>query len=149
MIDSASAPWDHPDPFIWRTQVAQSDIDELSHTRNTVYVDWCMEAAWAHTTELGLGADTYRLLDRAMALTKAEYHHLLATRLGEELEVGTWITTWDRRMLMERQMQIRSAATGETVLRAKLQFVCIEISTGKPKRPPKSFVDGYSPALIF
>ena len=84
-----------------------------------------------------------------MALTKAEYHYLLATRLGEELEVGTWITTWDRRMLMERQMQIRSAVTGETVLRAKLQFVCIEISTGKPKRPPKAFVDGYSPALIF
>ena len=28
-----------------------------------------------------------------MALTKAEYHYLLATRLGEELEVGTLITT--------------------------------------------------------
>ena len=52
-------------------------------------------------------------------------------------------------MLMERQMQIRSATTGDTVLRAKLQFVCIEISTGKPKRPPKAFIDGYTPALIF
>ena len=141
--------WDHESPFILRFRVEADHIDALEHTNNTQYVNWCNETAWAHTTELGLGADTYRLLDRAMALTKAEYNYLLATRLGEELEVGTWITTWDRRMLMERQMQIRSAATGETVLRAKLQFVCIEISTGKPKRPPKVFVDGYSPALIF
>jgi acyl-CoA thioester hydrolase len=122
---------------------------ELEHTNNTQYVNWCNETAWAHTTELGLGAETYRSLDRAMALTKAEYHYLLATRLGEELEVGTWITTWDRRILMERQMQIRLVATGETVLRAKLLFVCIEISTVKPKRPPKAFIEGYAPALIF
>ena len=141
--------WDHESPFILRFRVEADHIDALEHTNNTQYVNWCNETAWAHTTELGLGADTYRLLDRAMALTKAEYNYLLATRLGEELEVGTWITTWDRRMLMERQMQIRSAATGETVLRAKLQFVCIEISTGKPKRPPKAFIDGYTPALIF
>ena len=141
--------WDHEAPFILRFTVEAEHIDALEHTNNTHYVTWCNETAWAHTTDLGLGADTYRSLDRAMALTKAEYHYLLATRLGEELEVGTWITTWDRRMLMERQMQIRSVATGETVLRAKLQFVCIEISTGKPKRPPKAFIDGYTRALIF
>mgnify|MGYP000099387205 FL=1 len=83
-----------------------------------------------------------------MALTNAEYQYLQATRLGEQLEVGTWITTWERRMLMERRMQIKSLLTGETVLRARLQFVCIEISSGKPKRPPKAFIDGYTPALI-
>ena len=99
--------WDHEAPFILRFTVEAEQIDALEHTNNTQYVTWCNETAWAHTTDLGLGADAYRSLDRAMALTKAEYHYLLATRLGEELEVGTWITTWDRRMLMERQMQIR------------------------------------------
>ena len=141
--------WDHESPFVLRFKVEAEHIDALEHTNNTQYVNWCNETAWAHTTELGLGAETYRSLDRAMALTKAEYHYLPATRLGEELEVGTWITTWDRRILMERQMQIRLVATGETVLRAKLLFVCIEISTGKPKRPPKAFIEGYAPALIF
>ena len=141
--------WDHEAPFILRFTVKTEHIDALEHTNNTQYVIWCNETAWAHTTELGLGAHAYRSLDRAMALTKAQYNYLLATRLGEELEVGTWITTWDRRIVMERQMQIRSVATGETVLRAKLQFVCIEISTGKPKRPPKAFIDSYSTALVF
>ena len=84
--------WDHEAPFILRFTVEAEHIDALEHTNNTQYVTWCNETAWAHTTDLGLGADAYRSLDRAMALTKAEYHYLLATRLGEELEVGTWIS---------------------------------------------------------
>ena len=140
--------WDYASPFIHRVTVLLEHIDALDHTNNTQYVNWCNEAAWAHTTELGLGAEAYKSLDRAMALTNAEYQYLQATRLGEELEVGTWITTWERRMLMERRMQIKSILTGETVLRARLQFVCIEISSGKPKRPPQAFIDGYTPALV-
>ena len=140
--------WDYASPFIHRVTVLLEHIDALDHTNNTQYVNWCNEAAWAHTTELGLGAEAYKSLDRAMALTNAEYQYLQATRLGEELEVGTWITTWERRMLMERRMQIKSTLTGETVLRARLQFVCIEISSGKPKRPPQAFIDGYTPALV-
>ena len=140
--------WDYPTPFTHSVTVLPQHIDALDHTNNTQYVNWCNDAAWAHTTALGLGAKDYKALDRAMALTNAEYQYLQATRLGEQLEVGTWITTWERRMLMERRMQIKSLRTGETVLRARLQFVCIEISSGKPRRPPKAFIDGYTPALI-
>lgn len=140
--------WDHARPFTQRVFVVPQHIDPLNHTANTVYVQWCLEAAWAHTTALGLGAETYRDLDRAMALTRAEYDYIRATHLDDELLVGTWITRWDRRMTMERQIQIVDAPSGETVLRARLEFVCIEISSGKPKRPPKAFLDGYLPAVI-
>ena len=73
--------WDHEAPFVTVHREAEH-IDALEHTNNTQYVTWCNETA-RHTTDLGLGADAYRSLDRAMALTKAEYHYLLATRLGE------------------------------------------------------------------
>jgi acyl-CoA thioester hydrolase len=140
--------WDYPQPFERRVQVAPEHIDALEHANNTVYVNWCMDTAWAHTTALGLGADDYQALDRAMALTRAEYDYLRAARLGDELAVGTWITRWDRRLTMERRIQIIDLASGETALRARLDFVCIEISSGKPKRPPKAFIEGYEPALI-
>lgn len=140
--------WDYPNPYIREVRVSAEHIDALAHTNNTVYVHWCMDTAWAHTTALGLGAEQYQALDRAMALTRAEYDYLRATREGDELLVGTWITRWDRRMTMERRLQIVNASTGDTVLRARLEFVCIEISTGKPKRPPKDFIDGYGPALL-
>ena len=144
-----SAPaWDYPDPFLQRVSVLPEHIDALEHTNNTVYVNWCMDTAWAHTTALGLGAEAYQRLDRAMALIRAEYEYLRATRLGDELLVGTWITAWDRRLTMERRLQIVDANNGETVLRARLDFVCIEISSGKPKRPPAEFVSGYGPAVL-
>ncbi|MDG1066266.1 MAG: thioesterase family protein [Luminiphilus sp.] len=140
--------WDYPDPHTCSVTVTPKDIDALSHTNNGVYVSWCEQAAWSHTRALGLGEDHYQSLNRAMALTHAEYHYLRATYESDDLQVGTWITRWDRRLTMERQFQIIDSNTGKTVLRAKHQFVCIEISTGKPRRPPKEFIDHYGPAVL-
>ena len=140
--------WDYPGPHICVMTVTANDIDALSHTNNGVYVNWCEQAAWSHTRALGLGEAEYRSLNRAMALTQAEYFYLRATHEKDALTVGTWITRWDRKLTMERQFQIIDNNTGETVLRAKHQFVCIEISTGKPRRPPKEFINQYGPVVL-
>ena len=140
--------WDFENPYRHRVRVEAHHIDALAHTSNTHYVEWCMEAAWAHTTALGLGAEDYQQLDRAMALTHAEYDYLKATRAGDTLCVGTWITDWPGRLKMTRRLQIICEKTRETVFRGTLEFVCIEISTGLPKRPPKIFVERYGPAVI-
>ena len=147
-MTSDSLAWDYPAPFTQRFDVLPHHIDALQHTNNTVYVNWCMEVAWAHTSSLGLGVKEYRASDRAMALTRAEYDYLRATRLGDSVIAGTWITRWHRRLLMERQVQLINVNTQDVVLRARLEFVCIEISSGKPKRPPETFIAGYSPAII-
>ena len=139
--------WDFADPYLLPVTVKAAHIDALAHTRNTHYVEWCMEAAWAHTTALGLGAEDYQRLDRAMALTHAEYDYLKATREGDSLLVGTWITEWPGKMKMKRQLQIICEKTGSTVFRGTLQFVCIKISTGSPKRPPREFIDIYGPVI--
>ncbi len=143
-----SLAWDHSAPFMRCFEVRAEHIDALAHTNNTIYVNWCMETAWAHTTCLGLGAAEYQSLDRAMALRRAEYDYLCATRLGDTVVAGTWITGWDRRLVMKRQVQLINALTGTVVLRARLDFVCIEISSGKAKRPPPAFIDHYTPVII-
>lgn len=140
--------WDFADPYLWPVTVEAAHIDALTHTRNTHYVEWCLEAAWAHTTALGLGAEDYQRLDRAMALTHAEYDYLRATREGDRLLVGTWITDWPGKMKMQRQLQIICEDSGTTVFRGRLEFVCIEISTGSPKRPPREFIDIYGPVIL-
>jgi len=140
--------WDYPDPFVMAFEVSEAHIDALAHTRNTHYVEWCMDTAWAHTTALGLGAAEYQRLDRAMALTHAEYDYLRATRADDALRVGTWITDWRSKLKMTRQLQIICQQTDVTVFRGTLEFVCIEISTGQPKKPPREFIDSYTPALV-
>ncbi len=140
--------WDHPSPFIDQRQVLDTHIDGLQHTNNAVYVTWCGEAAWAHTQALGLGLEEYQALDRAMAVTEAKYNYLRATRAGDVLAIGTWIERWDGKLTMERRFQILDTVTGHTVLRASMMFACIEISSGRPKRLPQAFIDGYGPAVL-
>ena len=46
--------WDYPNPHMILVTVCAEDIDALSHTNNGVYVNWCEQAAWSHTSALGL-----------------------------------------------------------------------------------------------
>jgi acyl-CoA thioester hydrolase len=140
--------WDHPNPHTLRTRVTPADIDGLNHTNNAVYVKWCEQVAWAHSVELGLDLARYQALDRAMAITHSEYHYLQASREGEEVAVATWIVDWDKKLTMARRFQVIRINDGVTLLRASMRFVCIELSTGKPRRLPKEFIEGYGPAVL-
>lgn len=140
--------WDYPAPFTLNSQVAKEDIDGLDHTNNTVYVKWCEQVAWAHSNALGLDLDTYRRLNRAMAIIRAEYDYLQASREGDEIAVGTWIASWDGRLTMQRRFQMVRTSDGVTLLRGIMQFACIELSSGRPRRLPKEFIEGYGPAVL-
>ncbi|GAA5315724.1 MAG: thioesterase family protein [Candidatus Pelagadaptatus aseana] len=140
--------WDYPSPFTFLKHVPGDVIDGLEHVNNAAYVAWCEEVAWQHSQSLGLGLKEYQELDRAMAIRHSEFDYCAATYEGEELLVATWITQSDGRLNMERRFQIIRAGTGEVVLRARWQLVCIEISSGKPKRLPKLFRDVYGSALV-
>ena len=139
--------WDHPQPFTLTTRVSPGDIDGLNHTNNAVYVKWCEQVAWAHSVALGLDLDAYHRLDRAMAITRSEYDYLQASREGEEIAAGTWISSWDARLTMTRRFQVIRVDDGVTLLRGFMRFACIELSTGRPRRLPQAFIDGYGPAV--
>lgn len=140
--------WDHPTPFLLEIRVNAEDIDGLNHTNNTVYVKWCEQVAWAHSVSLGLDLERYRALNRAMVITHSEYDYLAASREGEDITVATWITDWDRKLTMHRRFQVIRPEDGVTLLRAGMRFACIDIATGRPKRIPQEFLDGYGPAVL-
>ena len=140
--------WDHPRPFTLEVRVCPDDIDGLDHTNNTVYVKWCEQVAWAHSVSLGLDLDCYRSLNRAMAITHSEYDYLAASREGEDVVVATWITDWDKRVTMERRFQVIRPSDGVTLLRAGMRFACIDISSGRPRRLPREFLEGYGPVVL-
>lgn len=140
--------WDLPRPFVRRTRVGSADVDGLEHTNNTVYVRWCEESAWEHSSDLGLDLTSYRRLDRAMAVVEGRYRYLRASYLGDEIDTATWIIHWDRRLTMTRHFQVRRVADGHTLLRGEVRFACIEISSGKPRRLPAEFIDVYGPAVL-
>ena len=95
-----------------------------------------------------MGIDDYRRLDRAMAVLRHEIDYLAAAYEGDLLQLGTWISESDQRLKMKRNFQLIRPADGATLLRAQTTFVCIELSSGKPKRMPPEFIDGYGKALV-
>ena len=140
--------WDFPGPYELHTRVSDDDIDGLNHTNNTVYVKWCEQTAWAHSVALGLDLEAYQQLDRAMAITRSEFDYLAASRAGDEIAVGTWIVEWDKRLTMLRRFQVIRVDDGTTLLRAAMRFACIELSTGRPRRLPSEFIEGYGPVVL-
>ncbi|MEM1110735.1 MAG: thioesterase family protein [Pseudomonadota bacterium] len=147
MTDTPPA-WDFPKPFTREITVGPADIDGLGHTNNTRYAKWCEDVAWDHSSALGLDIDRYRSLDRAMAVTRSEYDYLQAAYEGDQLLAATWIIDWDGKLSMRRRFQIIRPVDGATVLRGLVRFVCIELSSGKPRRLPPEFIAGYGPAIV-
>ncbi len=140
--------WDQPEAFMLDIEVQAEHIDELGHANNAVYVSWLERCAWQHSQSLGLGLADYRRLDRAMAVLRHEIDYLASAFAGERLQLGTWITDSDQRLKMKRSFQLIRPADQQTLLRAQTTFVCIELSSGKPRRMPQEFVEGYGKALV-
>ncbi|MEG5263630.1 thioesterase family protein [Pseudomonas sp. JDS28PS106] len=140
--------WDQAEPFVIDLVVGAEDIDGLGHANNAVYVTWLERCAWRHSQHLGLDLSEYRRLDRAMAVVRHEIDYLASAYENDELQLATWIVDWDRRLKMARRFQLRRPADGATLLRAQTTFVCIELSTGRPKRMPNEFIEGYGQAMI-
>lgn len=139
--------WDMPNPFVIDIKVVADDIDGLGHANNAVYVSWLERCAWRHSQNLGLDLAEYRRLDRAMAVLRHEIDYLAAAYEDQELQMATWIVESDQRLKMDRRFQLVRPEDGATLLRARTTFVCIELSSGKPRRMPEEFVEGYGRAI--
>ncbi|MCP8466589.1 acyl-CoA thioesterase [Pseudomonas sp. ZM23] len=140
--------WQLPDPFVIDIEVKPEDIDGLGHANNAVYVSWLERCAWRHSQSLGLDLAEYRRLDRAMAVVRHEIDYLAAAYEGDQLQLGTWIVESDQRLRMTRHFQLMRPSDASTLLRAQTTFVCIELSSGRPKRMPAEFIEGYGRALL-
>lgn len=141
-----SLPWDWPQPFTACYRAQPEHIDELRHVNNAVYVQWMEDCAWQHSISLGLGLQAFSELDRSMAVLRHEIDYLASALQGDALCMGTWLVKTDSRLKMDRLFQLVRPADGLTLLRARTTFVCVQLSTGKPRRMPDAFIEGYGRA---
>ena len=136
--------WDLPEPHILTMTVPTSAIDVMGHANNVEYLRWLEQIAWDHTRALGLGWEKYQQLNRGMVARHTELEYLSPAFADDQLEIGTWIVENDQRISMIRRYQIRRPADGVTLLRGRTRWVCVAIDSGKPRRMPPEFIDGYA-----
>jgi acyl-CoA thioester hydrolase len=136
-------PWDFANPHVVTLEVLAADIDAYDHVNNSVYLAWLDRAAWSHSATLGLNLPECVTLRRGMAAHRTEIDYLQAALLGDRVLVGTWIVSTDSKLRVERRFQIRREADGETLARARIDYVCINLDSGRAVRMPESFRKAY------
>lgn len=112
-----------------------SDIDELGHVSNLVYVRWILEAARAHSRAVGLGSDDYQRLGAVFVVRRYEIDYLSPVKLGERVRVRTWVESWKGVSSLRRTAMVRHA-DGAEVVRAATTWVFVGWTDGKPRRIP-------------
>lgn len=148
MSENQSVPdWDLASPFVMAWEIEPSHIDHYNHVNNVAYIAQLEKVAWAHSNSLGLSIEHYRELDAGMAISRHEIDYLASAVLGDTLLCATWIVHCDKRLKLSRHFQYIRQSDGLTMLRANTHFVCIALSSGKPKRMPTAFSSVYAGAL--
>jgi acyl-CoA thioester hydrolase len=125
--------------------VGPADIDAYDHVNNAVYLTWLDRAAWSHSAALGVPLAQCLRLRRGMAAQRIEIDYLRAARAGDRVRAATWIVSADGRLRATRRFQVLRSADGATLARARIDYVCINLDTGRAARMPESFARAYVP----
>jgi acyl-CoA thioester hydrolase len=140
-----SGVFDLPSPFLRAVSAASADVDAYGHVNNAVYLRWLDEAAWAHSSSLGLTPEQCVAARRGMVVWRSQLHYLAPAHAGDTLEVATWLVYQDGRLRADRRFQIRRPRDTRTLLRALIHYVCADLDSGRPRRMPAEFAARYRP----
>ena len=135
--------FDHPAAHVVELAVQPEDIDVYEHVNNAVYLTWLDRAAWSHSTALGVPLGACVALRRGMAAHRVEIEYLRAAVRGDVVQAATWIVATDGRLRAQRRFQVRRKTDGETLARARIDYVCINLDSGRAVRMPESFARAY------
>jgi acyl-CoA thioester hydrolase len=135
--------FDHPAPHVIGIAVEAADIDGYEHVNNAVYLAWFDRTAWSHSAALGVPLRMCTQLRRGMAAHRVEVEYLRAALRGDCVQVATWIVSADARLRAERRFQVCRSSDGVTLARARIEYVCINLDSGRAARMPEVFARAY------
>ncbi|MBT7335576.1 MAG: acyl-CoA thioesterase [Gammaproteobacteria bacterium] len=136
--------WERPNPFVLPVTVTPELIDELGHTNNVHYLHWLHQCTWAHSSAVGYPPSQMLATGCAMAVRDVRMSYLRATFEGDQLWVADWLTHNDGRLRATRSFQILRPADEACVMRAEIDYICINVSSGRPQRMPEGFLRAYA-----
>jgi acyl-CoA thioester hydrolase len=140
---TVDAAFDSPAAHVIELDVQPADIDFYDHVNNAVYLTWLDRAAWSHSASLGVPLAQCLSKRRGMAAQRIEIDYLRAALRGDRIQAATWIVSADGRLRAERRFQIKRMADGATLARARIDYVCINLDSGRPVRMPELFARAY------
>jgi acyl-CoA thioester hydrolase len=108
-----------------------TDIDELGHVSNLVYLRWVLDVAMAHSRALGWDHDRYRALGSIFMVRRHEIDYVCPVLEGDALVAETWVDDW-RQASCIRRTELRRG--DQVVARASTMWAFVSLTTGRPQR---------------
>ena len=116
------------EPFELHIRVQPTDIDQLGHVNNVVYLRWVQDAAVAHWHAATSPEDRAALV---WVTVRHEIDYKRPAFPDDEIIARTWIGTASGRDF-ERHTELRRAADGKVLARARTIWCPIDAETGRP-----------------
>ncbi len=113
--------------------VTSTDIDELGHVSNLVYVRWVLDVATAHSRAVGWDHPQYQALGAVFVVRRHEVDYLAQVREGDALVAETWVDDW-RLASCIRKTEIKRG--DQVIARAATTWAFISLTSGRPQRIP-------------
>lgn len=122
-----------PSRFTLPITPAATDIDELGHVSNLVYLRWVLEVATAHSSSLGWGHAEYRALGSVFVVRRHEIDYVAQVREGESLIAETWVPEWKLASCV-RHTELKRGE--QVVARAATTWAMLSFASGRPVKIP-------------
>lgn len=107
-----------------------SDIDELGHVNNAVWVRWVQDIATAHWSAVARAEDQAAYV---WVVVRHEIDYLGNVGPGAPVVARTWISDMPKGARFDRNVEFTDA-TGKVVVRAKTTWAMIDKASGRIAR---------------
>ena len=118
------------DAFELTVAVVPTDIDELGHVNNTVYLRWVQDIATAHWCAIA-SVEAQEAI--AWVVMRHEIDYKAPAMDGDAVLLRTWVGRASR-LTFERHTEILRAVDRQLLAQARTLWCPISTATGKPTR---------------
>lgn len=116
--------------------VVDDDLDAMNHVNNLRYLKWCLQAAVAHSRQVGWSSQRYRELGFGFIVRAHQIKYRVPAVLGDEIVVRTWITGMEK-VSSDRRFQVVRQSDGKRLAEAATTWVFVDLKTLKLTRIPE------------
>jgi acyl-CoA thioester hydrolase len=125
-----------------RLTATESDIDELGHVSNVVYVRWLQDVAHAHSRACGFDLPEYKNIGAVFVVRRHEIDYIRPVYARDAVLARTWVAGFsgascERRTCFQRESDGLELARGMTI------WVFVSSENGRPRRIPDDLAQAF------
>ena len=127
-------------------KVIWGDVDPAQHVNNAQYFAYMEEAGTTAAAKYNFVLEEYLEKSMGIVARKTRIEYKQPAVLGDKLEITTYLSN-SRPIRGTRHFIFHRQSDQALIAQAHLDWVFIDISTGRPMRMPDSAIQGFAPHI--